>query len=193
MLGRQQQRGGSYEHALYRRALLRRVRSLQHRHLASAGGVNGLALLALYFSYPGRTSDGRLVSAILAILWAWMGIATNKRRPLLDGCGARCLRAHHISAAQSTPWTPVPRRTYVQPAMSDYDIHPGVLMLAKMPVLRAVVVVPILWAAIGSTAAFTLGVYQDLGLLVAGVLGLVMLLLPRARGIGGVGEGHQPA
>jgi hypothetical protein len=48
----------------------------------------------------------------------------------------------------------------------------GVLLLAKSDA-RAVLVVPILWAAVGSTAAFALGVYQDLGLLVAGLVGLL--------------------
>jgi hypothetical protein len=50
----------------------------------------------------------------------------------------------------------------------------GVLLLAKTDV-RAILVVPILWAAVGSVAAFTLGVYQDLGLLVAGVVALPVL------------------
>lgn len=57
----------------------------------------------------------------------------------------------------------------------------------------AVLVVPLLWAAVGSTAAFTLGVYQDLGLLVAGLVALVMLLLPRTTNIRDEKEEHQPA
>jgi hypothetical protein len=52
----------------------------------------------------------------------------------------------------------------------------GVLMFAKAPVPLSVYVVPMLWAAVGSTAALTLGVYQDLGLLVAGVTALRVLV-----------------
>jgi len=47
----------------------------------------------------------------------------------------------------------------------------GVLMFAQ-PYPRAVVGVPLLWCAIGSIAAFKLGVRQDLALLLAGVLTL---------------------
>ena len=51
----------------------------------------------------------------------------------------------------------------------------GVLTFAKAPVPLSVHVVPMLWAAVGSTAAVALGVYQDLGLLIAGGLSLVLL------------------
>ena len=43
----------------------------------------------------------------------------------------------------------------------------GLLLFAVPPMPRSVLVVPVLWAVVGSTAAFLLGVYQDLGLLVA--------------------------
>ena len=52
----------------------------------------------------------------------------------------------------------------------------GVLLLAGSPVPRVLFVVPVLWAAIGASAAFALGVWQDLGLLVAGAVGLLALL-----------------
>jgi hypothetical protein len=48
----------------------------------------------------------------------------------------------------------------------------GVLLHARGEVPRSVFVVPILWSLVGSSAAFVLGVYQDLGLLVAGVAGV---------------------
>jgi hypothetical protein len=54
----------------------------------------------------------------------------------------------------------------------------GVLLFAHAPVPRSVFVVPALWTAVGSTAAFSLGVYQDLGLLVAGVVAVVAMLCP---------------
>jgi hypothetical protein len=56
----------------------------------------------------------------------------------------------------------------------------GLLWLARAPVPRSLVIAPILWAAIGSLAAFSLGVREDLGLLVAGLSGVV-LALPERR------------
>ena len=54
----------------------------------------------------------------------------------------------------------------------------GVLLMARPPVPRVLFVVPVLWTAIGTSAAFALGVWQDLTLLVAGVAGLAALLRP---------------
>jgi hypothetical protein len=59
----------------------------------------------------------------------------------------------------------------------------GILLFGKAPVPASVFVVPILWAMVGSAAAFTLGVYQDLGLLAAGVMGAIAVMgqWPRAK------------
>jgi len=48
----------------------------------------------------------------------------------------------------------------------------GALLLASPHAPRRLYVVPLLWAAIGSVAAFQLGVPQDFGLAVAGLIGL---------------------
>ena len=47
----------------------------------------------------------------------------------------------------------------------------GLLLFASAPVPRLAFLVPVLWAAVGSTAAFALGVVEDYGLLVAGIIG----------------------
>ena len=52
----------------------------------------------------------------------------------------------------------------------------GVLLFVSAPLPRSVFIVPLLWAAVGSIAAFQLGVLQDLGLLVAGLVGLVAVI-----------------
>lgn len=52
----------------------------------------------------------------------------------------------------------------------------GILLMARPPVPRMVLVAPLLWAIIGSVAAFSLGVTQDLALLVMLLLGGYMLL-----------------
>lgn len=59
-------------------------------------------------------------------------------------------------------------------------INPAAWVFAAVFLLGAlsltwVGVVPLAWAAVGSSAAFALGVTQDLGLLVAGVVGLVAM------------------
>ena len=51
----------------------------------------------------------------------------------------------------------------------------GLLAFLKRPYPRSVFIVPILWCLVGSQAAFLLGVPQDLGLLVAGVVGAMLL------------------
>lgn len=52
----------------------------------------------------------------------------------------------------------------------------GILLMAAPGLPKALVVAPLAWAVIGSTAAFALGVTQDLGLVVVAVLGVYLLL-----------------
>jgi hypothetical protein len=52
----------------------------------------------------------------------------------------------------------------------------GVLLMASANLPRILVIGPLIWAVIGSVAAFALDVTQDLGLVVMVVLGLYMLL-----------------
>jgi hypothetical protein len=52
----------------------------------------------------------------------------------------------------------------------------GMLLFAAHPVPRWVLVVPLLWAAVGSVAAFQLGVIEDLALLAASVVTVVVML-----------------
>lgn len=53
---------------------------------------------------------------------------------------------------------------------------PGLLALAGAPYPRAIFVLPILWALVGTQAAFLLGVPQDLGLGVVGLIGMALLV-----------------
>ena len=55
----------------------------------------------------------------------------------------------------------------------------GVLWFARRPLPRYVLVAPIVWSAIGGSAAFILGVPQDMGLVVSGATGLVLLFTGR--------------
>lgn len=56
----------------------------------------------------------------------------------------------------------------------------GLLLFAASPVPMPVLVVPLLWAAVGSLAAFQLGVLEDLALLVAGIVTIVVMLVQPA-------------
>ena len=57
----------------------------------------------------------------------------------------------------------------------------GVLFLLREPFPRRVLLIPILWAGIGGSAAFSLGVLEDYGLMVAGIAGIVLALLKPRR------------
>jgi hypothetical protein len=71
----------------------------------------------------------------------------------------------------------------------------GVLWLARRPFPRYVLAVPIIWSVIGGSAAFILRVPQDLGLVAAGVAGVVQLfLMKRPEELGPsdiLGPGHE--
>jgi hypothetical protein len=56
----------------------------------------------------------------------------------------------------------------------------GILWLARPPLSRLLLIAPVLWAVVGSAAAFSLGVLEDLGLLVAGLSALVLTVARRA-------------
>lgn len=57
----------------------------------------------------------------------------------------------------------------------------GILLMAAPNLPKALVVAPLVWAVIGSTAAFALGVTQDSGLVVVAVSGLYLLLRRTSR------------
>jgi hypothetical protein len=56
----------------------------------------------------------------------------------------------------------------------------GLLLFTASPLPKTVLVVPLLWAAVGALAAFQLGVYEDLALVIAGVAMIVVMLVQRA-------------
>ena len=59
----------------------------------------------------------------------------------------------------------------------------GVLLCARPPVPRVVWAAPLLWSAVGTSAAFSLGMHEDLGLGLAGLAGLAAAWPgPAARG-----------
>ncbi len=57
----------------------------------------------------------------------------------------------------------------------------GMLAFLVKPYPRSALVVPVLWCVVGSQAAFVFDVTADLGLIVAGVLGLVLIVQSRGQ------------
>jgi hypothetical protein len=60
----------------------------------------------------------------------------------------------------------------------------GLLLWTRARPPTYVLAIPLIWSAIGFSAAFTLGIYEDIGLPIAGVLGTALLLWRDGRGIG---------
>ncbi len=57
----------------------------------------------------------------------------------------------------------------------------GMLLWTDGKFPRYLLIVPALWSLLGFTAALTLGIKEDIGLLIAGILTVLLLLLPDRR------------
>ena len=51
----------------------------------------------------------------------------------------------------------------------------GLLLWTNKKVPKYILIIPLIWALIGMSAAINLGIWEDLGLIVAGILGVVLL------------------
>lgn len=60
----------------------------------------------------------------------------------------------------------------------------GLLLWTEPPVPRVLLLIPLAWSAMGASAALQLGVWEDLGLVVAGLVSGLLMLIP-AWGGGG--------
>ena len=170
-----------------------------------------LALSAFGAVVVRRRGSDRVVSAILAGLWAWMGIVYHFIYFAPVTPAARMFAAMFLVAAALFAWAGVARgrlvfdgesraRRVVGHALIAYALvgYPllslllgrqfpelptfglpcpttiftiGMLAFLSAPFPRYVLVLPIAWAFIGGQAALALGVYEDIGLLVAGLAG----------------------
>ena len=163
-----------------------------------------------------RPDSDRVISAILAGLWAWMGIIYHLMYFREVNAAATLFGAAFIGAAAIFVWTGVVQgrlvfdcgnraRRIAGHALLAYSLvaYPilstmlgrefpelptfglpcpttiftlGLLAFLAAPFPRIVFVVPVAWALIGAQAAFLLGVYEDLGLLAAGLVGVWLAL-----------------
>lgn len=57
----------------------------------------------------------------------------------------------------------------------------GIILFIRGRIPYLLVVIPLLWSVIGFSAAFTLGIYEDTGLLAAGVMAIVLTLVKNRK------------
>ena len=69
----------------------------------------------------------------------------------------------------------------------------GILLWATKSVHTYLLVIPLLWSIVGMSAAVNLGVPQDYGLVVAGILGTVLILIQKGKGKRVAAERSVPA
>ena len=172
---------------------------------------------ALYLAVKRRPSSGRFISAMLAFLWVWMGVAyhlinfTTINRAayafgaLFIGQGLVFLYAGVFKASLSFQYRSdrygLTGAILILYAMVIYPVlgyllghvYPqsptfglpcpttiftfGILLWTNKKVSLAVLAVPFLWSIIGSTAAWSLGIREDIGLLVAGLAGTLLMVM----------------
>jgi uncharacterized protein DUF6064 len=77
-----------------------------------------------------------------------------------------------LALGQSFPRMPVFGVTPCPVTIFTY----GLLLWTERPVPRRLLVIPLLWSLLGVSAAMTVGMGEDLGLVVAGLLGTALLL-----------------
>ncbi|MGH8732319.1 MAG: DUF6064 family protein [Burkholderiales bacterium] len=168
-----------------------------------------------------RPDSDRVISAILAGLWAWMAIVYHLLYFREINPAATLFGAAFLAAAAIFAWTGVVRRRLVfdcesrarritghaliayalvgYPLLSamlgrEFPEMPtfglpcpttiftlGMLAFLSAPFPRYAFAIPIAWSLIGAQAAFLLGVYEDLGLLAAGLAGVWLAFDPPAK------------
>ncbi len=170
--------------------------------------------------YRRGAAASRWIAALLAVHWAWSGIAyhlvhfrTINPAALLFGVlfvvqaagfawyGTRPAALRFMLAASG--WAGVggalimyslaypvlglvfglrfPRMPLFGVPCPTTILTVGFLLCATPPAVRWLALIPVLWAAIGGSAAFVFEIRADFALLVAGMLLVLFVVLPRSR------------
>jgi hypothetical protein len=179
--------------------------------------LNILGLAAIYLAVRRTAFSNRMIVAILAFLWLWIGIAYHfaffaSINPaayvfaalnvvqgivfLVFGAFTQRLSFHfkanlcgivgallmlyamviypllgyalgHVYPKAPTFGLPCPTTIFTF----------GLLLWTDSKIPKSVLIIPFLWSLIGFSAALKLGVLEDAGLLVAGIVGVVLIVL----------------
>lgn len=175
-----------------------------------------LAIVAVFLAVKTGLYSGRVIAALLAILWLWMGIAyhlvfftgINKAAYffallcivqaaifLLIGVARNKLNFRaKFNTVGIIGWVLIIFALFIYPALGYlfghmYPQSPtfgtpcpttiftfGLLLWVERKMPLYVLAIPFLWSLIGFTAALTLGIREDTGLLVAGMLGTLLMI-----------------
>jgi hypothetical protein len=177
-----------------------------------------LGITALGLALKENRRSSRIVSAILALFWIWMGIVYHiihfsciNTAAIVFGAffileGLLLLYIGTINQNLSFAFHPRPLPVlgssfiiyamviypllglnfgHTYPKTPMFGVAPcpttiftfGMLLWATKPVPAHLLVIPFAWSIIGMGAAVSLGIPQDYGLLVAGILSTALILL----------------
>lgn len=130
------------------------------------------------------------VSCAAALVFFWHGVVHRRLRFMWTG-GIRAASGVALlvfSLLVYPLWSWAAGHAY--PAMATFGLPCpttiftiGMLAFVAPPYPLSPLVVPVLWCLVGAQAAFLLGVPQDLGLIVAGLVGLALLARSGALGV----------
>jgi hypothetical protein len=179
--------------------------------------LNLFGLVAIFLSVKKIAISNRLIAAIIAFFWFWIGVAYHfafftginpaayafavlnviqgfiflifgvfhqrlsfKFKPNLYGITGVLLILYamiiypllgytlgHIYPKAPTFGLPCPTTIFTF----------GLLLWTDIKVPKSALIIPFLWSVIGFSAALTLGIREDTGLLVAGIVGVALIVL----------------
>ncbi len=155
-------------------------------------------LLTIYCLWRPSPAGNRLISAVLGVYWLGMGagyhlqwfssinnaaylfgiafilqglwflttgLLSNRLR--FSGTGhSHSLMGHHYPAMPVFGLAPCPTTIFTF----------GVLLLADSRIPVPGLVIPLLWSLIGVSAAVHLGMWEDIGLVIAGITGTILII-----------------
>ncbi len=171
---------------------------------------NLFAILCVYYVYRNSKHSGKIISAILALFWLWMGIVyhfaffsqINKAAyvfgiifiiqalliiyygPLkqkLDFAFGRNIYSYTGAVLITFALIIYPMLGYffghIYPMSPTFGLPCpttiftfGFLLFLKGKIPVQLLIIPFLWSLIGFTAALQLGIYEDTGLLISGIV-----------------------
>ena len=176
-----------------------------------------LALIAIFFAFIKFKNSDKIISAVLAFFWLWIGIvyhliyftAINKAAYLFGilfiGQGLLFFYVGDMKSKLSfkfhADFYSVFGGIFILYALIIYPIigyqlghiYPrtptfglpcpttiftwGLLLWTDKIVPKYVIIIPLVWSIIGFGAAWGLSIYQDYGLLIAGILGTFLVII----------------